>query len=47
MKGKYRNFEGYKSYRKKSYEALWNKGMFPNKSFEITMAWTIVKEFWR
>jgi hypothetical protein len=20
---------------------------FPNNSFEITMAWTIVKEFWR
>jgi hypothetical protein len=47
MEEKYMNFEGYKSYGKNSYKALWSKGIFPNNSYEIPMDWPIVKEFWR
>jgi hypothetical protein len=47
MKEKYRKFEGSKSYGNNFYEALWNKGIFPNNSYEIPMDWPIVMEFWR
>ena len=47
MEEKYWNFKGSKFYRKKSYEAFWNKRIFLNNSFEVPMDCTDVKEFWR
>ena len=43
----YRNFIGFKSYRKISYLALWFKGLKLFKSYEIPIEWHIVSGFWR
>ena len=43
----YRNFIGFKSYRKFSYLALWFKGLKLSNSYEIPMKWHIACGFWR
>jgi hypothetical protein len=47
MEEKYGNFGGFKSYRKFSFGSLWNRGLNPMNSLEITMEWTLPCEFWR